>query len=111
MDKENKLIAEFMGYVYYKHMPKKRNGYQLPENKNTALYLAFSDAELKYNTSWDWLMPVIKKIKNKFLAINIDVYDKFESEVHEIEDAIWDNNIEEAYRLAVVMINTYNENK
>ena len=52
MEKDNKLIAEFMqkgseGFGLYDY-----NG------KHYKLY------ELKYHTSWDWLMPVIEKIES-----------------------------------------------
>jgi hypothetical protein len=58
----NKLIAVFMGYRFYKHLPFKRNGWQLESNKDTALYLAYSDSDLKYHSSWEWLMTVVEKI-------------------------------------------------
>tara|TARA_R110002012_G_C11212595_1_gene561411 strand:+ start:199 stop:525 length:327 start_codon:yes stop_codon:yes gene_type:complete len=48
--KDNKLIAEFMGYVY-------EDDILVPE-------------EPQYDTSWDWLMPVVEKIEE----IGIDVY-------------------------------------
>ena len=55
MEKSNKLIAEFMqkgseGLGLYDY-----NG------KHYKLY------ELKFHTSWDWLMPVIEKIQDKHL--------------------------------------------
>ena len=47
--KDNKLIAEFMGVKY-------------PMLKGS---------DLQYHTSWDWLMPVLKKIN---LQIHPDTY-------------------------------------
>ena len=41
----NKLIAEFMGYIY-------EDDILVPE-------------EPQYHTSWDWLMPVVSKIENE----------------------------------------------
>jgi len=58
MEASNKLIAEFMGI----------------ENTNG---LVFQDANtkefhsIKYHSSWDWLMPVLKKIN---LQLNPDNY-------------------------------------
>ena len=55
MEQNNKLIAEFMGIKF---------------NKGTFYnmgYDVFSDGnlyrshEMKYHTSWDWLIPVVKK--------------------------------------------------
>ena len=53
--KDNKLIAEFMGY---KVGERKRGGGYMPEN------------EMRYNDSWDWLMPVVEKIEE--IAIEDD---------------------------------------
>ena len=44
--KDNKLIAEFMG-VY-----SDENGYD---------YSKIGNKGINYHTSWDWLMPVVKK--------------------------------------------------
>ena len=55
--KENKLIAEFMGLV---------EPYELPQfgtiRPNGDFKTSFSNTQLKYHTSWDWLMPVVIKI-------------------------------------------------
>jgi len=47
----NKLIAEFMGLVV-----SDRDNYTSELHTNV-------DADLKYHTSWDWLMPVIHRLK------------------------------------------------
>lgn len=59
----NKLIAEFMGYKFYNNLPQQRNGYQLPKDKGTAIYLAYSTSELQYHKDWNWLMPAVEKIE------------------------------------------------
>jgi len=48
--RNNKLIAEFMGLVV-----SDRDNYTSELHTNV-------DADLKYHTSWDWLIPVVKKI-------------------------------------------------
>ncbi len=58
----NKLIAKFMGYswssendgkTYLKKIPDQLSIYSIrPEN-------------LRYNTHWDWLMPVVEKIEDQ----------------------------------------------
>ena len=50
MESNNKLIAEFMGS---KH-PKYEDMYRLP---HADVYVG----ELQYDSSWDWLMPVVHK--------------------------------------------------
>ena len=50
VEEPNKLIAEFMGYVFV-------NGvYESPKDE-------FHIDEMLYHTSWDWLMPVVEFIK------------------------------------------------
>jgi hypothetical protein len=60
----NVLIAEFMGeechlsrYYYLPQFGHYRNSYGNIEYNET-----FSDDQLKYHSSWDWLMPVVEKI-------------------------------------------------
>ena len=79
----NKLIAEFMGDIY----------------RHTS--------EDKYHASWDWLMPVIDKVKS------ID-YDWIDQEAQHIIDEIdhalvccW--GMEDVYRYTVDAIMNYNE--
>jgi len=83
----NKLIAEFMGMEAY------------------ALgYDKFSDvAEMKYHTSWDWLMPVVKKC--------LDVYhiEQMNDDIHfQFYDSLGD--IKLTYQAVVEFINEYNQN-
>jgi hypothetical protein len=47
----NKLIAEFMGLVV-----SNREDYHSSLHTNV-------DSDLKYHSSWDWLMPVVEKIE------------------------------------------------
>lgn len=37
---KKKLLVNFLGYEFRRNLPMKPNGYQLPENFNTALYLS-----------------------------------------------------------------------
>lgn len=60
---DNKLIAEFMG-----HEPIVRGDdvyYELNEIRLT------SADDLRYHTSWDWLMPVIEKIGREYKLGNL----------------------------------------
>lgn len=84
----NKLIAEFIQL---------RGEYD--EDKDL-IYLesdidgkgVYSFSELKYHTSWDWLMPCIGKISN--------VCEEPE-ELDELKYALLTNNIEEAWKFVV----------
>jgi len=61
---ENKLIAEFMGGQYVdEHLIEFENFYSIKDIGDEFEYTNCfdSDNELKYHSSWDWLMPVVKK--------------------------------------------------
>ena len=105
MKAENKLIAEFMGYKFYNNLPQQRNGYQLPKHKGTAIYLAYEESELQYNTSWDWLMPVVDKI------YNIGLDEQENNKIGDITNALVDVNKEKLHNAVVDFINEYNKNK
>ena len=87
MMKDNKLIAEFMGY---KVGERRRGGGYMPEN------------EMKYDTSWDWLIPVAQKLEGDGL------------DPHElINEALWRSplKIEDLYNEVVHLINIYNDER
>jgi hypothetical protein len=65
----NKLIAEFMGW---KTHPKYGKNYLQNNDKNRILPPYYTNinnngslSDFIYNISWDWLIPVIDKIKSK----------------------------------------------
>ena len=62
----DKLIAEFMGLGSQLHMT---------EHHTSGEYI--SSDELRYSTSWDWLMPVVEKIR----TIPSYDWDKFGTDV------------------------------
>ena len=78
--KNNKIIAEFMGatigdrYVSFPDIKIKDVG-MVSNNRSVE--------DLHYNTSWDWLMPVVHKIRLEDLDFDVleiglplnDVYD------------------------------------
>tara|TARA_S200002703_G_scaffold1563_1_gene2710 strand:+ start:535 stop:861 length:327 start_codon:yes stop_codon:yes gene_type:complete len=101
----NKLIAEFMGLVV-----SDRDNYTSELHTNV-------DADLKYHTSWDWLMPVISKVKNidaewaEEQAQHIWAF-RLWAAIDDIDDALtccW--GIDEVYRYTVDAIMNYNEYK
>tara|TARA_R100001443_G_scaffold105969_1_gene115197 strand:+ start:518 stop:883 length:366 start_codon:yes stop_codon:yes gene_type:complete len=97
IDMGNILIAEFMqkgseGFGLYDY-----NG------KHYKLY------ELKYHTDWNWLMPVVDKIKS--------ISGKLPTHIGNIpNDEDWESNnflstnIEETYRAVIEFIKDYNQN-
>ena len=85
---DNKLIAEFMGY---KVGERRRGGGYMPEN------------EMKYDTSWDWLMPVVEKIENG----GLDPHELIDGSLRKNNQKRW-RSIEDLYNVAVYLINIYN---
>ena len=68
--KDNKLIAEFMGYK----LAKCNNGlaWEFPYKKSVEDTFEIhgrlwreNDSYYKFHTSWDWLMPVIQKCRQE----------------------------------------------
>ena len=90
---DNKLIAEFMGLC-----PLSRAGFI--SDKNQEYYESLS--ELRYHTSWDWLMPVVSKI-----ARNEEYFENVLSE--RLFDIVPFGRIEEVYEVVVEFIKTYND--
>ena len=90
---ENRLIAEFMGFIFYDDENRWYNieeGYFLQEN-------------IKYNSSWDWLIPVISKITTQ---------EKYIGLMHRenIMDTVPYGLIDDTYNYVVEFIKWYNKN-
>ncbi len=118
---QNKLIAEFMGFEKTfirseKGMPYDYtlpNGFDLIKETETTIegqwcevlqeqdYCMVSD--LKFGTSWDWLMPVVEKIDL------IDSYQMTRETMKNIGLSV--PKIELVYEYVVQFIQWYNENK
>ena len=80
--KDNTLIAEFMGL-----------------NIDRGVQSDYMEHELKYHTSWDWLMPVIEKCVRTG-----DDTDKWDN----IFNALTTLSIKEVYEAVVEFIKQYN---
>lgn len=64
----NKLIAEFMGGKFRKSKDKNTlNKYFDLKDKGYFYY----ENEIRYHTSWDWIMPVLEKIEQIGCIIEI----------------------------------------
>lgn len=97
MESNNKLIAEFMGMTYY--IP---NDDSLMVEKAPIGVFITPTKSLKYHTSWDWLMPVIEKIQDKYVE-NPELDYQY---IDEIRLAL--PNIQEVYYLVVEFIKDQN---
>ena len=95
MKTENKLIAEFMGM-------EESNGEYYKRIYNSGDWIPLN--ELKFHTSWDWLMPVVSKITKdeKYLE---NEYRK------NLMDIVPYGQREDVYNAVVEFINEYNKNK
>lgn len=122
IEENNKLIAEFMGYI--------DNGD--PEyliHPETNYDHSINDKEwFLYNTSWDWLMPVVEKIEPLVLNVSIskngtNIMRFFENGNLPLDNPSFiitlneagiknvNTKIEATYKAVVEFIKWYNENK
>ncbi len=60
--KENKLIAEFMGFTSEKNIGWYDNNMMMPQSVYDSQDGNCFD-DLLFDKSWDWIMPVVDKIK------------------------------------------------
>ncbi len=91
--KNNKLIAEFMGIEFNKGTFYNM-GYDVFSDGNL-----YCNHELKYNESWDWLMPVVQK------CLDVSNDDNME-DFYSIQNVV--PNIEATYRAVVEFIKEHN---
>jgi hypothetical protein len=98
--KDNKLIAEFMGLDSFKDSL--ASLHQGKINVDVDVY-----EQAQYHTSWDWLMPVIKTIRDH---VNVDMgfeeYDNWRENFKQIDP--YNYNLSECYKAVVEFIKTYN---
>ena len=107
--KDNKLIAEFMGGVLSSvpnliNLPQIRGDANIHSVKGSEVlpngtYSVHRLSELKYHSSWDWLMPVVEKCYDNGAD---------ENEVGDITHALLDCDIDHTYRAVVEFINQSN---
>ena len=88
--KDNKLIAEFMGYENVGTLSNPM--YEYGESGGCR-----SLEDLFYHSSWNWLMPVIDKCYQEHMSKHI-------------ADAVMTCNIDEIYKVVVEFINQLNNN-
>ena len=91
MKNNNKIIAEFMGL-----------------NIDKGVQSDYMEHELKYHKSWDWLMPVIHRIRDH---INVDMgfeeFDDWRENFKQIDP--YNYNLEQCCEAVVEFIKQYND--
>ena len=87
----NKLIAEFMGYKVV-DKPKVVNGENFFEYLDENSKYIYCNSLLRYNDKWDWLMPVVEKIREKQMFSFINIYNQAMKEGCEIRVFDINNN-------------------
>tara|TARA_R110002020_G_C15847117_1_gene735759 strand:- start:262 stop:579 length:318 start_codon:yes stop_codon:yes gene_type:complete len=92
-DKDNKLIALFMGLE-----EDGVDGYLVDMDKDYG-YQVIHESCFLYDSSWDWLMPVVQKIYQLGLDNESALL---------VRDAVTEANLDNTYQAVVEFIKTYN---
>lgn len=95
----NKLIAEFMGGIKSK-IDGPGKWIRFPNIHAGTDSYAFHPKKLKYDSSWDWLMPVIQKIGK--------LYDNGETNLSKLIYHSVFANIENVFASVIEFIHEYN---
>ena len=112
MEESNKLIAEFMDYPTCSDYWKKDEGFQGEDYKDYYYVHGQYDQcygssnfhvnDMKFDLSWDWLMPVIEKITELC---------EEPQELDELKHALLCVDIKSVYFIVVEFIKEYNNGK
>ena len=120
---DNKLIAEFMGFTKDSENLYLIDDYSLrSDGEHQATYVN----EMKFHSSWEWLMPVVEKIeetevngdyasmiiKQGSCEIEMFEYRKEQKDGEKLRVFFFQGSkIEATYKAVVEFIKWYNENK
>ncbi len=110
----NKIIAKFMDGVYCEYPDKifpGEFGYRFPaEIQNSSWW---NEKSLKYHSSWDWIMPVWKKIGGKMYEIRRTVsgeeYQRAAVLTQHVLKAFQKADIDSAFLWIVESVKWYNQ--
>lgn len=93
--KDNKIIAEFMGYDISTSL---RDGVECVEYAEDNIR-ALSDTH--YHNSWDWLIPVVQRLIDVYWSID-------EQDEQDLQQSILNDRIGVVYQIVVEIIKQYN---
>ena len=124
MKTDNELIAEFMGLIRVEaNASYNKAQYYKPDSsdkRKRGIFMGYHDG-LEYDTSWDWLMPVVEKIgelyKKAFPTNEIFIQkilaheDPIEKEYIDVISTSICTPISEVYTEVIKFIKWYNEKK
>ena len=116
METNNKLLAEFMGYVNTTQTDRDFNIYEgnemIIKGKPKQLMEAMS---MEFHSDWNWLMQVVEKIESLNFAIKVVVNEALifceDWESLDYIYAIEKTKIEATYNACVEFVKWYNEQK
>ena len=109
-EEKNRMIAEFMG------VNKNDNGtFELPQfgslRPNGDFKTEFEINQLKYHTSWDLLVPVMKKAYSLSKELDPDKAFRISHITQNYQTAVINNEVSVAHHYVCDAINLLNENK
>ncbi len=112
MKTENELIAEFMGFVDGGSYWATTGESPYVVIDGTTTYHRLYPSQLQFDTSWDWLMPVVEKIERFGNRCEIGITKcKIYSADYTREPFYAATKIQAVYDHVVDFIKWYNENK
>jgi hypothetical protein len=110
INENNKLIAEFAGFHPSEDPIMKNKGFYVRNNGEI-----FKLNEMRYHSSWDWLMPVVEEIENIGYVYNTKFGACCIANDHGKTIVTFEGyssmNINTIYELVIKFIKWYNENK
>lgn len=101
----NRLIAEFMEVEKCTRCDPWCGGYRY------GLGIFYLPEEMKYNSSWDWLIPACKKFDNLYLYEPCLSSDDYIDHCENIDNAVTNYEIKPAFQMLVEGIKWYNKIK
>ena len=105
----NRLIAEFMGWKYNTN----KSVMSYPLDDNSIFIGRHLTMNLKFHSSWDWLMAVVEKIESderydvEILQYGTIIMDNQKEIVNNVADISFDKKIEHTYDAVVEFIKQF----